>query len=452
MSIKSRVIISSQVFFPYKFGGGENYVLWVASELQRRGHEVLVLTTAPWHDGDPVQRTVYSYFQDIPVAYMHIKPKPVGIEDYHLGLDRDFMVAASEVIKRFNPHLVHINGTKNALVAICNREGIPHIVTAHHTGIVCPSGGILRPNGEICTYPEESRYCIPCYCYRASQHLLTGGILGRMPAWLYRFIGNSLKNRSLPYLGRVALYPWMIEKAISGHAMMLKMAQKIIVPSRFMANLLIRNGCSPDKIVYLPHGILPLKRTPLRNLKDRLLDFGFVGRVDSSKGLQIILKALELLPKDLNCVLHIYGGGQRVEEEAFFKKLVANYKGRPEVKQHGVVGREQLEDALAELDVLIVPSLVPEAFGLVVAEAQTAGRPVIVSNSGALPELVRDGVDGIIVRRNDPSALSAAMAALITAPDNVFSMAANSPTPFTIGEYVDELLVLYDKIIMECAR
>jgi glycosyltransferase involved in cell wall biosynthesis len=452
MPIKSRIIISSQVFFPYKFGGGENYALWVAGELRRRGHEVLVLTSAPWHDGVSVEGTVYNNYQDTPVAYMHIKPKPVGIADSHLGLDRDLMVASLEVIRRFRPDVIHINGTKNALVNICNREGIPHVVTAHHTGIVCPLGGILRANGDICTYPEESKCCIPCYCYRASPHMLTGGFLGRMPVWLYRFLGNRWKNKSLPYLGRVALYPWMVELAISGHAMMLKMAQKIIVPSRFMEDLLMRNGCSPNKIVYFPHGIPPLKRTPLRNLKDRFLDFGFVGRADSSKGLQIILKALELLPGDLNCVLHIYGGGQRVEEGAFFHDLVENYKGRPEVKLHGVVAREQLGVALAELDVLIVPSLLPEAFGLVVAEAQAAGRPVIVSNSGALPELVRDEVDGLIVRRNDPSALAAAMAALITAPGTVSSMAANSPTPSTIGEYVDKLLALYDKVIMECTR
>lgn len=64
---------------------------------------------------------------------------------------------------------------------------------------------------------------------------------------------------------------------------------------------------------------------------------------------------------------------------------------------------------LSAADVHVMASQVPETFGIAVVEAKSAGRPSIVSAIGALPELVRDGVDGAIVAPGDAEALLAAM-------------------------------------------
>jgi glycosyltransferase involved in cell wall biosynthesis len=88
-----------------------------------------------------------------------------------------------------------------------------------------------------------------------------------------------------------------------------------------------------------------------------------------------------------------------------------------------------------------------EAFGLVTVEAFSAGRPVIVANSGALPELVRNGVDGFIVERNNSKFLAEAMRKFIENPDLVAEMSRQIRPVKTIQEYVDEVEKIYDQLI-----
>jgi glycosyltransferase involved in cell wall biosynthesis len=66
--------------------------------------------------------------------------------------------------------------------------------------------------------------------------------------------------------------------------------------------------------------------------------------------------------------------------------------------------------------VAVVPSIWPEPFGLVALEAMAAGRPVIASAAGALPEILGDGKAGVLVPPGDPGALRAALERLLGDP------------------------------------
>src|SRR6185436_14775046 len=66
----------------------------------------------------------------------------------------------------------------------------------------------------------------------------------------------------------------------------------------------------------------------------------------------------------------------------------------------------------ARLDVLVVPSLVPEGFGLTVVEGMAAGVPVIAPDAGGPAEVITDGVDGVLVPAGDTAALATALARL----------------------------------------
>ena len=106
---------------------------------------------------------------------------------------------------------------------------------------------------------------------------------------------------------------------------------------------------------------------------------------------------------------------------------------------------------MAQIDVLVLPSILLEVFGLVVVEAVSAGRPVIVSDSCGVGEVVRHGVDGLIVERNNVEALAAAMRDLIASPEKILAMAARIRPVRTLAEHVDELEGIYDLVINERA-
>ncbi|WOO42525.1 glycosyltransferase [Rubellicoccus peritrichatus] len=75
--------------------------------------------------------------------------------------------------------------------------------------------------------------------------------------------------------------------------------------------------------------------------------------------------------------------------------------------------RDNVADVLWAMDLVVVPSIHEEAFGRVAVEAMLAGKAVIVSQSGGLPEVIQDGKTGIVVPKNDPTALAEAMLKLL---------------------------------------
>ena len=115
----------------------------------------------------------------------------------------------------------------------------------------------------------------------------------------------------------------------------------------------------------------------------------------------------------------------------------------PGVHFRGRIPNAKLWEFLAEVDVVVVPSLWYETAVLVIQEAFAAGVPVIASDLGAMVERVRGGVDGLLVPPGDPVALAAAIGDLLEQPERMAGLRAGIRPVRTIQEQVDDLLPLY---------
>ncbi|CAB4556326.1 MAG: glycosyltransferase [Actinobacteria bacterium] len=102
-------------------------------------------------------------------------------------------------------------------------------------------------------------------------------------------------------------------------------------------------------------------------------------------------------------------GGDGPERDA----LVARAGGDPSIGFLGRVPDAEMESFYSACDVFVLPTSSGEGFGLVAAEALASGRPVIATRPGGPSELVRDGVDGLLVDASDSAGLGAALRSLL---------------------------------------
>jgi glycosyltransferase involved in cell wall biosynthesis len=197
----------------------------------------------------------------------------------------------------------------------------------------------------------------------------------------------------------------------------------IICASREMADAMVAAGIPDRYIRAIPAGIddsfyalAPLReRTTEHSGPFRVL---CVGRVTKFKGQHVLIEASRLLHHaGFDHIVDVVGDGD------LLPPLSAAAAGLP-VTFHGALPLGDYQKLLASADVVVVPSVVvPEAAYLretspiVIGEAMAAGVPVIATRTGGIPELIDDGVDGLLVEADSPSALEAAVLRLHGNPD-----------------------------------
>jgi len=167
-----------------------------------------------------------------------------------------------------------------------------------------------------------------------------------------------------------------------------------------------------DPQIYYPrgHGSPPFPR------ESGEVAIGFVGRVVESKGLAILGAALQTL-KDLRWRLHVIGSG---DFRPAFDRLLDAGAISDRVTFHGFVPHIRTPEYLSELDFLVVPSETQvnwkEQFGRVIVEAMACGTPVVGSDSGEIPNLVRVSGGGLIFPEKNVPELARALRLMITNP------------------------------------
>jgi glycosyltransferase involved in cell wall biosynthesis len=147
----------------------------------------------------------------------------------------------------------------------------------------------------------------------------------------------------------------------------------------------------------------------------------FCGRLNGpheQKGLDVLLKSLPQVLSHHKVVLNIIGTGPRLPQyQALAEKLGVSRQ----VRFLGFVEHHQMPHHYRHADLFLLPSR-RESFGLVLAEAMARGLPVVATSAGAIPEVVPNGVTGLLVPPDDSQALAGAIVSLLSDPQRMKAM------------------------------
>lgn len=172
---------------------------------------------------------------------------------------------------------------------------------------------------------------------------------------------------------------------------------------------------------------------------------GFLGPFNKDKGVYDLIKAAVILwNKGMDFDLVVAGTRQRERAAALL--------GETRLHLIGPLDEEGKRDFLDAIDILAMPSRV-ESFGLVYLEAWANGKPVIGAYAGGVPDVITDGVDGILVPFNNPVALSEALQSLLQDRERAKRLGRAGfdkvVTHFTWEKIFQRLEVVYENILMQ---
>jgi glycosyltransferase involved in cell wall biosynthesis len=141
--------------------------------------------------------------------------------------------------------------------------------------------------------------------------------------------------------------------------------------------------------------------------------------------------------------LSIYGDETAFPDYAAGLRRAATHPG---IRFEGQVSRSALWPALAQLDALVAPALWYETFSIVAHEAFAAGLPVIASRIGVMPEVVRNGVDGLLFPPGDDDALCTLLLGLVRHPERLENLRNNIRPAHTMADHAARVQDIYAEI------
>jgi glycosyltransferase involved in cell wall biosynthesis len=408
MSGSLRVLQVSDAFAP-AVGGLERYVAVLSERLAAEGAEVVVATleypNAPAEertDGYRVARlpglTRYlRRFANDPGHYYHpTVPDPALVR--HL----------QRLVDRFRPDVIHAHGwILESCVALRRPAGTALVATLHEYGTVCVKK----------TYTRTATGCPPG------------------PGWL-RCIACARDTYGLP---KAALLGTGLRLVRPLH----RRVDRWIAISRAVAEATRVGLCAADDRIdivptFVPDGLAEAAATPLTLEVPAEPFLLFVGAMGPHKGLDVLLAARERMREPPPLVVL---GTPRADTPDL---------NRPGVVVHRNVPHPQVMACWAAAAVGVVPSVWPEPFGQVAVECLAAGTPAVVSDTGGLGEVVREGVDGLLVPPGDPGALAVALDRVLREPglrDRLAGSARDRAREYEVGQVLPALLRGYEQAL-----
>lgn len=283
-------------------------------------------------------------------------------------------------------------------------------------------------------------------------------VVGRMAATLFHGSGLAVvAHYHNQYDDKWERDPAMLslEKrlASSTHAM-------IAVSDSVRQHVASRIGVGEDLVDVVPNGVDASKfvcadRAAAKralSLDERRTVVGVVGRITEQKGQEDFVEAaLQLAIERTEPLFVMVGFDEDAALQQRLRQRIAVFGLADRIRFVG--NRDDMANVYAAIDVVVAPSRW-EGFGMMLVEAMAAGRPIVAARAGAIPEIVRDGVSGVLVEPRDPAALGAAIAKLLDDPARRDALAARGPGEserFGWSRCADLVAKIYERALLRAA-
>ena len=350
---------------PKIVGGAEIFARRFAEGLAQRGDEVEVIRAASTPgQASELCNGINVYSAPVQNIYLPFsEQKDIASRTIWHAID-DWQIQApmiAERIRAFKPDVLHSNnlsGLSTAVWRVAAKLGVPVLHTLHDYYLTCPRCSRFD-KGRSC-----ERTCTSC------------GILTyhrkRATHWLSAVVGVS-------------------ERVLSIHTDMGMFAETPI-------RTVIRNASTEPPRSPYPRPVCTTEVT-----------FGFIGRLTEEKGIDNLMRALAMLPPDR---IRMMIAGRLSDPEQQRLRTLA-----PEARIE-FMGFVSPDEFYKQVDVVIAPSIWHDPGPLVVADAKAAGRPLLGTHFGGMPEVIVHGVTGWLTEA-DPQSLAKSMLEIAADPHKI---------------------------------
>lgn len=420
-----RICLVNEYFPPFAPGGAEWSTAALAEALGRRGHHVVVVTpnygAPPLEERDGVRIVRFPFPLKLPPGRTLVSAKWLANPLFYLYA----AFAIWRVARREQAEVIHVQN-KHTLIpgAIAGRLlGIPVLLTIRDGSLIdaaplCLHRGDRMPAdcGVRKLWKECSEEYFTLYVKDPRRRLRS------KLAFLYFWLDSRLKRRFL--------------RRIDG----------VVGVSRGILEIYRRSGFLDGVArVHAVYNIPPLAPPPeaseVERLRERLGLAGrrvvlYVGKFSPGKGTADLVAAAGLVVREVPDALFLFVGAGELPAQA------------PFIRRLGPLPNREVLALYPLADVVVVPSVVPDALSRVILEAMAAARPVVATRVGGTPELVIDGKTGLLVERGAPNELARAIVTLLKDPDLLASLSAGArrhlAERFGTDESLAQLIGIYE--------
>lgn len=284
-------------------------------------------------------------------------------------------------------------------------------------------------------FHDHKLFCLREHKYKTLTHATCRKATGFR---CYPCLGFINKGSGFPGIKLASLHKLKKEQDIN------KKLDGFVVASDYMRNHMVLHGFDKEKITVNP---LFSWQTPAEDQKPVNRGyFLFAGQLLRGKGVDLAIDALQELPQE--AMLYIAGSGKQENE---FMNLTKKLGLQDRVKFLGFMKKNELEKLYRECFCLIMPSRVPETFGLSGLEAMSFAKPVIASDVGGISQWLEDGKTGILFDVEKKGTLGSAMLKLWKNPELAARMGNNGLTQYQAKyqpeNHIDKLAEYFNEII-----